>query len=131
MFTRRTFLTLLSFLPIGARIASAGVKRDGAILLTTRVAGYRFYSGSAVEGRLRIGDRLILSREPANLHDPRAVAVECRSGQRLGYLPRRCNDVPTRLMDQGVRVVAEIVAIEPGPAPSWLRLTIAVRLASV
>lgn len=128
MLTRRSFLGFLAFARIGAHLLPKAQELAGPVLLTTRVAGFRFHEGSALESSLRVGNPLVLVREPGNPHDPRAIAVHLRSGERLGYVPRSANGVPSRLMDQDVLIVAAIVSISPAPAPWWERLTIELRL---
>lgn len=127
MLSRRSFLRLLTFAPAAVRVATVAAAPRGALLLTTAIAGYRFHDGPSIERRLLAGGRLVLRREAGNVHDPNAIAVFHPAGALLGYLPRRENGIPARLMDQGIPLSAEIAAIAPPPAHPWERLTITVR----
>jgi hypothetical protein len=42
----------------------------------------------AIEDRARPGEPLDLRRDPGNEHDPNAIAVHARGGERLGWVPR-------------------------------------------
>ena len=49
---------------------------------------------------VEIGQKLTLLREPRNPVDKRAILIMNRE-QKLGYIPRRQNDILSRLMDAG------------------------------
>jgi hypothetical protein len=51
------------------------------------VAGTQFREAAVAAAELAPGDRLELRREPANEHDPNAIAVD-GGGQHLGFVPR-------------------------------------------
>lgn len=128
MISRRTFMHLIAVTPVLPDL----VRRPReVVVLSSRVAGYRFHDGPANEGRLRPGEGLVLQREPANPHDERAVAIDHPDGFRLGYLPRRCNAVPARLLDQAVPVSARVAAVSPEPAPPWQRVTVDIVIRSL
>lgn len=133
MLTRRQFLSGLAAVPLlrGLFRNTVVPRAQRILLLETRVAGYRFHHGPRIEHLLHEGDRLILRREPNNPHDRRAVAVDHSTGLCIGYLPRRCNETPSRLLDQEVAMRAEIVRIAPPPAASWKRVEVAIRLAEL
>ncbi len=48
-----------------------------------------------------VGDKLTLSREPDNPHDPKAIIISNKSGLKLGYVPRNHNTYPAEIMDSG------------------------------
>lgn len=125
--TRRSFLSLIPALFVRPRPLEEG---KGPMLLTTTIAGYRFHDGPRIEHHLHEGDPLILRREANNPHDRRAVAVDHPGGLCIGYLPRRGNEIPSRLLDQGVAICAEIVRIAPPPAEPRKRVEVAIRLLS-
>jgi hypothetical protein len=75
------------------------------------LAGFVYYDGQTVWERLRVGDRLVLVREPANQHDANAVRVEW-NGHMVGYVPRRDNADLARQMDHGARVEARITELQ-------------------
>ncbi len=55
----------------------------------TKVAGVTFEGRQEIIPHVRPGQRLRLVREPANPHDPHAVAVCTEDGRHLGYLSAR------------------------------------------
>ncbi len=76
------------------------------MLASMHVAGTAYYEAKTAAGRLRAGQRLALRREPDNVHDGLAIEVLVPEGSKLGYLPRRCNEIPARLMDAGKRLLS-------------------------
>ncbi len=80
-------------------------------LFECRVAGTCYADGIFEKtSGLAAGDILELRREPRNRHDPLAVAVMTAAG-RIGYLPRSRNEIPSRLMDGGKMLFAEVAYI--------------------
>jgi hypothetical protein len=73
--------------------------------------------------RLRVGQPLLLVREPDNPHDELAIAVLTGDGHKLGYIPRSCNEVPAALADQSVTLRACITWLD-ADAPPWERLVL-------
>lgn len=131
MLDRRRFLKLLGSSPILALFwgrpaeARSGLRR--VVLAETFIAGFYYHEGMRPEvfRTLSMGQELILLREPENPHDNRAIAVCTIGGTKIGYIPRRLNKVPAAIADQGVRISAEIVAIDP-IAPAWERVRVRV-----
>jgi hypothetical protein len=102
-------------------LAEAG----GTVLVRVQqvpLAGFQFHAGQGVWEQLAEGDALTLVREPANRHDPGAVAVHWRNVQ-LGYLPRSDNRAVAAVMDQGWRISARIGRLVPHPNP-WRRVRV-------
>ena len=65
------------------------------------VAGTAWDGAAAVaEGPCK-GQCLALRREPGHVHDIWAIEVLAPEGRKLGYLPRRCDEIPARSMDAG------------------------------
>ena len=80
------------------------------------LAGLRHYAATELKQELRIGDRLELERESANVHDANAIAVMWR-GRKLGYLPRRDNATLAWALDRGEHLRARISRLaQPNPA---------------
>lgn len=77
------------------------------------VAGYDQYDGPTVIAQLRIGDPLVLRREPDHLIDEWAIEVFTTSGHKLGYVPRPQNELIADLLDQGLTVKTEIDYLDP------------------
>ena len=63
---------------------------------------------------LRVGEHLVLKREPSNPHDKNAVAVFRANGQQVGYIP--AGDVRlANHIDSGGTTSARVLAITGGP----------------
>ena len=96
---------------------------EDILLLTTLVAGTTHTAGlEELEPFLRPGERLILSRMPENPSDPNAIKVYTRERVKLGYVPRRDNQILARLMDAGKLLYA--VIREKQRQENWLRIGI-------
>jgi hypothetical protein len=78
------------------------------------LAGFVYYDGKTVWGRMSAGDRLSLIREPGNPHDVNAVRLEWK-GHVLGYVPRKDNTDLARQMDHGAPVEARITDLHSAP----------------
>ncbi len=52
------------------------------------VVGVTFDDRQHTISLMRVGDKLVLMREPYNPFDPNAIAVETLSGEQVGYLSR-------------------------------------------
>lgn len=84
------------------------------------LAGAQFHQLGELASRIRVGDALVLAREPGNRHDPRAIRVEWQ-GHLLGYVPRSENAVLAVAMDEGERLSGRVVRISDEADP-WRRL---------
>ncbi len=106
------------------------VQRGQATLLiqSSPLAGSQFHALPDVVSQIRVGDALILKRDPTNPHDSNAIEVLWQ-GHMLGFVPRRENKAVARAMDRGDPLVARVVALRPEETP-WrrLRFEISVRL---
>jgi HIRAN domain len=93
----------------------AGVSRIEAqqiqariLVQSSRLAGFQYHEGGAIWGQMKVGDPLVLVREPDNPHDAKAVRVDWK-GHTLGYVPRTENAAVARQLDRGNRLEARIV----------------------
>ncbi|KAJ9510549.1 hypothetical protein QJQ45_016017 [Haematococcus lacustris] len=57
-------------------------------ILSCRIAGISFEGRQATAAGLRVGQPILILREPSNPHDPDAVSISTLLGQPLGYIPR-------------------------------------------
>ncbi len=99
------------------------------VLLSCTVAGTSHRDLDAVEPDLALGQELVLRREPENPHDALAIRVQRSDGALLGYVPRRKNEVLSRLMDAGKLLVGRLMAKER--EEGWLRLEVEVSLREI
>ena len=83
------------------------------LLFETYVAGTTHINDTSVFENIKVGDRLILQREPQNRFDEKAILVLDSKKRKLGYVPRKDNTVFTRLMDAGKYLMAKIDKYEP------------------
>ena len=98
-----------------AFIAASGAEAADApsariVVERQALAGFVYYDGRAVWDNMKAGDRLTLTREPANPHDPNAIRLDWQ-GHMLGYVPRRDNADLARQMDLGAPAEARITAL--------------------
>jgi hypothetical protein len=125
---RRSFLGVLASLP--AALAWRGAARAaGTEVLIDEffVAGYQFHDGPRVERALAPGVALQARREPDNPHDTRAIGLWLCDAM-VGYVPRRANRVPARMVDGGVGLRYRVLSVEPQEEP-WLRVRVGEYLA--
>lgn len=131
MLDRRRFLMFLGSSPFLSFLRGSLVEARSAprriVLTETFIAGFYYHEGMRPEvfWTLSLGQELMLLREPENPYDHRAIAVCTPEGVKLGYIPRRLNKVPASIADQGVRISAEVVAIDP-VASTWERVKVRV-----
>ena len=60
---------------------------------------------------MKPGERLSLLREPGNPHDTFAIQVVDAERRKLGYMPRRMNHIPARLLDAGKLLYVKVTEI--------------------
>jgi hypothetical protein len=126
---RRFFISIaaLAAAPLAlARPAPAPIRPRRILLQESPLAGFQYHQGERLWPRLREGQPLTLTREPDNLHDPRAVRIDWQ-GHRLGYLPRTENTAVSQLLDRGERIGARIARLRETPDP-WGRIGVSVEL---
>ena len=94
------------------------------LVQSSPLAGFQFYAGRDLWDGMKVGDALVLVREPENKHDANAVRVEWR-GRKLGYLPRAENRAVASEMDRGGKVTARIARLNRHLDP-WKRIQVEV-----
>jgi hypothetical protein len=70
-------------------------------LLNCNIAGTTFLDLDEIEPELREHQLLMLKREPKNKNDDKAILILTEDGQKLGYVPKKQNEVLSNLMDAG------------------------------
>lgn len=89
-----------------------GDSRD--FLLDTMIAGTCYVENiDELLPQISKGDNLLLRRDPGNKYDEHAIRVFAESGDRIGYIPRKCNETIANLMDQGHEVFAVVQDVDP------------------
>jgi hypothetical protein len=76
--------------------------------MRTVMVATKHLGAAAIEamGALVKGDRMVLRREPENIHDAGAVACYSQAGIKIGYLPRHSNGPSGAALDAGLDVIA-------------------------
>jgi hypothetical protein len=87
------------------------------VVQSSSLAGFRYHAAADVWGELRVGDVLEIAREPDNPHDANAVSLSWR-GRKLGYVPRRDNEVLAWSLDRGEVLRARISRLSQHPNPA-------------
>ena len=125
---RRNVIRALLSLPIVGAIAArkAGAAPREILLAHMHVAGTPYYHAERLVGRMRPGDRFTLRRQPDNPHDTYAIEVLGPKRRRIGYVPRRFNRMPARLMDAGKPLSAQMTSVER--QGGWLHIRFALHL---
>lgn len=90
------------------------------------VYGTVFAARSAVVGRLKEGDHLILVPDPPGVDEP-SVWVHAPGGDVVGHLSPDINAWMAPRMMRGVRYAAAVTRVAAPDAESWKRLVIEVR----
>ncbi len=75
---------------------------------------------------VEVGSTLQLKREPDNKYDSMAIRVETDSGERIGWIPQKYNEVLSRLMDAGKLLYAKVIHKEM--EGRWLNIRVEVYL---
>ena len=101
---------LLVLLAVVVLVGGGRAQTSEILLQTSLTAGLAHHAAKSVWEQMKVGDALVLMREPSNPHDPNAVRVEW-NGHVLGYLPRTENEAVARHMDRGNRLHARIVGL--------------------
>lgn len=97
-------------------------------LLECQIHGSHYYDCLKLvkSQQLRVGQRILLRREPSNEYDKSAIEVLTTSRQKLGYVPKNVNQVIATLMDQGCYLTATIEVIH---TTAWEPVTIRIIMA--
>lgn len=82
------------------------------LLFDSYVAGTTHIKDETVFDEIKVGDKLILQREPENRFDENAILVLDDKKRKLGYIPEKDNIVFARLMDAGKYLIAKIDRME-------------------
>lgn len=94
----------------------------------TNVYGTVFAGRAAVVRRLRVGDRLILVPDPADVENP-VVWVHAQGGDVVGHLSPDVSSWMVPWMLGGAVCGASVASVAGDDVASWKRLVVAVRCA--
>ena len=95
-------------------------------LLNCNIAGTTFVDLDEIEPELEKHQLLMLIREPKNENDDKAILILTEDGQKLGYVPKKNNEVLSNLMDAGKLLFGRLN--EKTWVDMWLKLDVQVFL---
>ena len=96
------------------------------LVQSSPLAGSQYYTVAENWQRMKVGDRLTLTREPGNKHDRHAIRVDWQ-GHPLGYVPRAENRAVAAALDRGERLEARVSRLTESSDP-WRRVEFEVYL---
>jgi hypothetical protein len=112
----------------GARDVINVLKADGwESLLVTDVAGSAYVDWKTLYADLAVGEPLELKREPYNPHDPNAILVLDRKGNKLGYVPAVHNRTLARKLDASEAVKTILLQVNFNTRVHQLHIEVFVR----
>ncbi|HRE42299.1 MAG TPA: HIRAN domain-containing protein [Ignavibacteria bacterium] len=91
------------------------------------VAGYKYYKKPHHTKSLKPNDKLKLTLEPENKHDPSAIRIETTNKEKIGYIPMISNEVPYNLLKNDLTIKASIEEID-NYAPDWEKILVKLEL---
>ena len=95
-------------------------------LLNCNIAGTTFLDLNEIEPELKQHQLLMLKREPKNKDDDKAILILTEDGQKLGYVPKKKNEVLSNLMDAGKLLFGRLN--KKTWVDTWLKLDVQVFL---
>ena len=95
-------------------------------LLNCNIAGTTFLDLDEIEPELKKHQLLMLKREPKNKDDDKAILILTEDGQKLGYVPKKKNEVLSNLMDAGKLLFGRLN--KKTWVDTWLKLDVQVFL---
>lgn len=119
-------MRLLLTISLACWLAVAQADSVRLLIQNSPLAGSQYYALGEFWGEIRVGDRLVLVREPDNRHDRHAIRVEWR-GHQLGYVPRAENRAVAAAMDAGDKLSARVSSLNDNKNP-WRRVAFEVFL---
>ncbi|MCR5108010.1 MAG: HIRAN domain-containing protein [Lachnospiraceae bacterium] len=106
---KKNMVSLVTDNPLGELIKPLSHE---ILLFDSYVAGTTHIKDETVFDEIKVGDKLILQREPENRFDENAILVLDDKKRKLGYIPEKDNIVFSRLMDAGKYLIAKIDRME-------------------
>ncbi len=104
-------LSSVIYSPLGETIKNPFSRE--IFLFGVRVAGIRYRENiDELLKNLKVGDKVILVREPENEYDDLAIMIQNEDKVKLGYVPRVNNDIPARMMDAGMKLSGKVSKIK-------------------
>ena len=94
-------------------------------LIECEIAGTGFVKDIEEKAKaLTDGSVVSLIREPENKYDDLAIRIDDVNGGKLGYVPRRKNEILARLLDGGKLLYGKVSNIEFSDYSDWVEITV-------
>ena len=94
-------------------------------LLECEIAGTGFVKDIELKAKaLQVDTVVSLIREADNKYVKLAIRIDDPAGGKLGYVPRKKNEVLARLLDGGKMLYGKVDEIEFSEFSSWITITI-------
>ena len=94
-------------------------------LLECEIAGTGFVKDIENKSRaLTVGEVVSLVRETDNKYDNLAIRIDNAEGSKLGYVPRKKNEVLSRLLDGGKLLYGKVSEVEFSEFSNWITITV-------
>ena len=94
-------------------------------LLECEIAGTGFVKDIENKSRaLTVGEVVSLVRETDNKYDKLAIRIDNAEGSKLGYVPRKKNEVLSRLLDGGKLLYGKVSEVEFSEFSNWITITV-------
>lgn len=104
-------LSSVIYSPLGETIKNPFSRQ--ILLIWVRVAGIRYRENiNELLSDLKVGDEVLLVREPENEHDDLAIMIQNEDKEKLGYVPRANNEILARMMDAGLKLSGKVSKIK-------------------
>ncbi|MEE5991221.1 MAG: HIRAN domain-containing protein, partial [Lachnospiraceae bacterium] len=78
------------------------------LLFDSYIAGTTQVKDESVFDEIKVGDSLILQRDPDDRFDENSILIFDEKKRKLGYIPEKDNVVFARLMDAGKFLIARV-----------------------
>ena len=94
-------------------------------LLECEIAGTGFVKDIEEKAQaLTAGTVVSLMREADNKYDKLAIRIDNAAGEKLGYVPRKKNEILARLLDGGKMLYGKVAEVEFSEYSSWITITV-------
>jgi hypothetical protein len=94
-------------------------------LLECEIAGTGFVQNIDKKAKaLTEGTVVSLVREADNKYDKLAIRIDNAAGEKLGYVPRKKNEILARLLDGGKMLYGKVAEVEFSEYSSWITITV-------
>lgn len=101
-------------------------------LLECEIAGTGFVKNIEEKAKALTTETVVsLVREADNKYDKFAIRIDNAAGRKLGYIPRKKNEVLARLLDGGKLLYGKVAAVEFSDYSNWVDITVKIYMKEV